>query len=219
MRVSLALGIFAFCNAIATEPVSSATLFRFEATGEISNSSGDLATFVNAGERAEISFLFDASSPDSDPSPSTGRFGSAIIGPVSAHFGSQAFAFDPTGATFNIVNDGSGPGLDEILLRTAQLGSSTSGDVQSAFSVVFLFSTLDPLVSDSLPASPDLSEFDLSASIGLGILNSTGRISGFSGVDRLDQVSITPIPLPASALFLLTALGGLAVMRRFRRTA
>jgi hypothetical protein len=47
--------------------------------------------------------------------------------------------------------------------------------------------------------------------------SATGQSNGYGGL--LDNVSITPVPLPGAGLLLLGAIGGLGLIRRRRNVA
>lgn len=192
------------CAALITPTKSEAATYHLELEGEINLVTFAFSDTVSVGQMATFSLYFDTDVPDADPNPNIGLFTDAIQGQVVANFGDEMYV-TTSSSNFRTRSDtssnlsytgfgGSIPdlnGLDRTGVITFDLGSSD-------------FAALS---SNMLPTSLDLSDFDLSN--GFQFVAPSGAISGtFTGA------TVTAVPLPASGLLLIAALGFLLIRRR-----
>lgn len=193
--------------ALFTPSKSQAALYHLELEGEI-----DLVTFafsdtVSPGQMAHFSLVFDTDALDTNPSPTAGWFAGAIEGQVTGLFG------DATYTTTSTSRFSTGGDVTSSLGYTGFGGSIPDlNGLERTGVITFDLRSSDPsaVSANMLPTSLDLNDFDLARNF--LFVAPSGGISG-----TINSVSVTAVPLPASGLLLIGALG-LVLIRR-RRTA
>lgn len=198
-------------------PVSAqaASLFLFEATG-VTRDPSDVTPGLEADKQASLRFVFDATTPDPQPSTALGFYGNPFVGDVVATFGEIKFtAPSPSGAIFVQT-------FDTLFEFRGDTSSTATSSISINTKISFQFSDFDPEPgkTDALPLSLDLADFqnhdsDL-ASISVSLVKPDGT-DGATASAYITSVSITPvapIPLPGALPLLAAGLGGLALLRR-----
>jgi hypothetical protein len=145
---------------------------------------------------------------------------SALVFSSTAQFGAFTYSSSAPGAyssTSSAVGQGSFGSPPSLVFSEQQRASSSSQTTFSAIDFVGdSFSSFVPYTSDGLPLLPSSSQGYTAAQLG-NFLGSTANDVNFS-ITSLTPVSLTPVPLPATVWLLLSALVGVGVMVRGRRS-
>jgi hypothetical protein len=184
--------------------------FAFE--GNLSEVDAPLASTWSLGQAFSGTYTFDSNAGDSG-APGVGDYlrapqdFQATIGTVGLVAGIPA----PIGGLGSIhVYDGNfPPGADSYRVSIVTAGPSVSEFSPASFRLGLIDSTGSALISTNLPTSPPiLSAFQEQTATFTFFRQVNGEISFASAVGQL--TGLTPVPLPAAAVFFGTGLLGLA---------
>jgi hypothetical protein len=208
----LAAALFAVlcCSAAGAEAATVSGVYF----GEITNTSDPAFPYLAPGDRYRIQFSYDTTVPDADPDPAGGYYQGAVSGNVAF---SNGYHLAFSGGDIYVGNDYD-PG-DSDFLNFGGNATFTSNFPTGLYTLGGMTWTLvdlgrSALSSDALP-STYLSAALFDAGPGgfdIGFPGVGGPGAGLTGT-----LSSAPIP-PALPLF-ATALGGLAVVGRRRRSS
>lgn len=207
-----------------------ATTITYTVTGTVSQASPDLAAQFPVGQAASYSFVVDTATPDTDPNPANGVYVGAILFSKGS-IGS--YDFTTANGNLNITN---GPSSDSLLTFALATGAAVGSDLLKVAVVGLVSNSGAALVSDSIPTSLNLADFDGLDKINPQFVRRDGTFAeviipietlSISGSDTPSNGPIpapTPseVPLPgALSLFLtgLCALGMLGRRRKWKLTA
>jgi hypothetical protein len=204
-----------------------ASLFSLEASGTISsNSSGD--STIPVGTPWTLQLIYDSAAPDLDfeltgsPDPTSGRFKNTASPPALHFFHYQAGSYEVTfddpadfGPTSEMLITSTAINAIDINIRDSTLFPPLAGGPVTFHADFNRFTSPPIFTSDALPTDTSInaSSFDQNT---VSLLPAGGEVSGGS----LTSLTITAVPEPAAASYLLVviaAAGGLTLFGRAGR--
>jgi hypothetical protein len=204
--------LLALATLLASSPAGAGAPFyrlTFEGSVNFVPARIDDGTF-EVGEDVSGSFRVDASVPDSEPSPTEGRYAGAAINRALQIGDYEASA--ATGLVF--IRDAEAPFVDEFYVDGVVSGAPVAGLAPGNFILSLVDPSLAAISGDAIPTELELADFDPRAQLFFPEGNTNHALDL-----TITSLSYAPVPEPAGAWLALAGWLALGAARRKTRGA